>query len=336
VAAPFLGLDQLGQVRGAGDPLALFLKLGMSEILSAFERKTVFTGKIKERTITGGKSAAFQVSGRMVAGYHVPNTAIVGDENAPGDRNEQIINLDGLLISPASIYDLDEAMNYADVRSDITTELGRALAREKDARAARVIYAAAKVATSPLAKAVNADRIGQTRTLSAGYAAASANAKGDELITAISAMKVAMQKKDVPVDDLYCMVPFDEYDFLMDSTRAINTDFNGDDRNGSFASGRVLRVKGIPVFGSNHVTQAAYTNGTYDRNADYAQNLTKCRAIIFHKDAIGILNLRKMKLQMTNPSGDFNVQYQSTLMVASMAIGMAKLRPECAAVIEIP
>lgn len=309
----------------------------MSELLDSFDRACVFKGKIKERNIKGGKSAAFQVSGRADAGYHVPGQPILGATNSPGDRNEQIINLDGLLIADQVIYDLDELMNYVDVRQDVTHQLGQALAREWDRRAARVLYAAAKTATEPLSKAGNAGRIGQSQTLSAGYAAASNNSKGDELVSKISALKIAMQKKDVPTDNLLCVVGPDEYDFLLDSTRAINADFNGaSGENGSFAQGRVLRVKGIPVIMSNHVTQAAYTNTAYDKNTAYQQDLSKNKAIVFHRDAIGVLTLRSPGLQVTPQGGDFNIMYQASLMVARMAIGMGVLRAECAGVIELP
>jgi hypothetical protein len=331
-----VSLERLGQIKGAGAVDALFLKLGIAELLSAFDRTCVFKGKIKERNIKGGKSAAFPVSGKATGRYHVPGTPILGEGNSPGDRNEEIINLDGLMIADQVIYDLDEMMNYYDVRQDTTYQLGQALAREWDQRAARVLYAAAKRTTEPLAKAGNAGRIGSAQTLSAGYAAATANAKGDELAARIGAIKVAMKKKDVPTEDLVCVVPPDEYDFLLDSTRAINTDFNGEGSNGSFASGRVLRVKGIPIIESNHVTQAAYTNTAYDKNTAYQQDLSKCRGLIFHRDAIGVLTLRSPSLQVTPQGGDFNIMYQASLMVARMAIGMGVLRAECAGVIELP
>lgn len=248
-----------------------------------------------------------------------------------------IINLDGLLIADEVIYDLDNLMNFYETRQDVTNQLGLALSYEWDKRAARVLYAAAKTTTEPLAKTINANRTGHSATLSAGYAAATKNAKGDELIEKISSIKVEMKKADVPTENLACVVGPDEYDYLLDSTRAINTDFNsGGGENGSFAGGRILRVKGINVYESNHVQQAAYTNGTYDKNTAYQQNLTKNRAIIFHKDAIGCLTLKSPSLQVTPEGSSFNVMYQASLMVARMAIGMNVLRPECAGVIEIP
>tara|TARA_B100000700_G_scaffold287485_1_gene343186 strand:- start:887 stop:1894 length:1008 start_codon:yes stop_codon:yes gene_type:complete len=330
-------LDRLGQIKGTGAVDSLFLKLGIAELLSAFDRNCVFRGKIKERSIKGGKSAAFPVSGRSAAAYHVPGQPILGATNSPGDRNEAIINLDGLLIADEVIYDLDEMMNYYETRQDVTHQLGQALAYEWDKRAARVLYAAAKTTTEPLAKTINANRTGHSQELSAGYAAATKNAKGDELIEKISAIKVDMKKADVPTENLVAVVAPDEYDYLLDSTRAINADFNsGGGENGSFASGRILRVKGIPVYESNHVVQAAYTNGTYDKNTAYEQNLSKAKGFVFHKDAIGALTLKSPSLQITPAGSSFNVMYQASLMVARMSIGMNVLRAECAGVIEIP
>jgi hypothetical protein len=337
--------SRLGQIKGTGDNFALFLKLGMSEVLTAFDRKTVFTGRVKERSIRGGQSARFKVTGRRIAGYHTPGTPITNvptdgsnpnPSNAPSDRNEEIINLDGLLVAPDTVYDLDDLMEDVQYRQDMMHQLGEALAREKDARIARVLYAAAKRNTEPLNKASNSGRVGTARTLSSGYATASKQAKGDELASVIGDIKVAMQKKDVPVEDLVVVVPPDEYDFLNEGSKVINADFNQGAANGTYGGGTIARIKGLPVMWSNHVTQAAYTNTTFDRNAAYQQNLTKCRALIFHKDAIGVLTLRRPQLQMTSPGGDYNVVYQSQLFVARMAIGMGVLRAECAAVIEVP
>lgn len=332
-----INLGRIGQNRGAGDELALFLRLGISEMITAFDTECVFKNYVRTRNITGGRSAKFPVTGRAQSGYHVPGTNIAElDINVPSDMTEEEINLDALIIAPQKIYDLDEAMAYYEVRQDLTHQAGEALSEDWDRRAARIIFAAAGRNTPQLAKAINADRVGTSATLTAGYAAATKAAKGDELISRIGDIKVAMKKKRVPTKDLICAVPPDEYDFLLESTRAINADFAGRE-NGSIADGSPsLRIKGIRVIESIHVTQAAYTNVAGDRNAEYAQDLSKCRALIWHKDAIGVLTLKKPQLEMTDPNGDFFKQYQAHLMTAKMAIGMKSLRPECAARIVIP
>ena len=329
-------LSRLGQIQGSSaDNYALFLKLGISEVISAYDRKCIFKGMLKSRNITGGKSAAFPVAGKVLAAYHTPGTALQGTTNTPSDLNEEIINLDALMVADVSIYELDELMAYWQMRQEYTYQLGQALAVEYDKRAARVIFAAAARSTEPLAKASNAGRTGNTATLSGGYAAASNSAKGDELITAIFAMKAAMERKDVPGEELMLAVGPEEYYFLSQSSRAINADFNGGSGgNGTIANGQVMSIAGIPVIKSNHVTQAAYTNVTGDRNTAYAQNLSKCKALLFGKDCAGVLTLKEPKLQVT--SNDWNIEHQSTLMVASQSIGMGVLRAECAGSISIP
>ena len=329
-------LSRLGQIKGSSaDDYALFLKLGISEVISAYDRKCIFKGMLKSRNITGGKSAAFPVAGKVTAAYLTPGNALTGSTNAPSDLNEEIINLDGLMVADVSIFELDELMSYWQMRQEYTHQLGQALAVEFDKRAARIIFAAAARSTEPLAKASNAGRTGNTATLSSGYAAATNAAKGDELVTAIFNMKAAMERKDVPGEEMVCAVGPEEYYFLSQSSRAINADFNGaGGGNGTVANGKVFSIAGIPVIKSNHVTQAAYTNVTGDRNSAYAQNLTKCKALIFGKDCAGVLTLKEPKLQVT--SNDWNIEHQSTLMVASQSIGMGVLRAECAGSISIP
>jgi hypothetical protein len=332
---PNATLQRLGQIQGAGDDRALFLKLGIAEVIGAMETNCVFRGKLKERNIKGGKSAAFPIAGKMSARYHTPGEPILGQGNEPSDLNEVIINLDGLLISDTVVYELDELMSYWPVRQEYTKQLGLALAYEWDRRAARVIYAAAKGATEPLALAKNQPRTGTGLTLTAGYAAATAQAKGDELVQKIFDARVALEKKDVGINGMYGVFSPEEYFYISQSSRAINADFNGGSGgNGTIAEGRTMSVAGIPLYMSNHVTQASYTNVTGDKNTAYQQNLSKCVGMIFSRECAGVLTLKQPKLQLT--SSDFNIQYQGTLMLASMSIGMGVLRQEAAVVIEKP
>ena len=91
--------------------------------------------------------------------------------------------------------------------------------------------------------------------------------------------------------------------------RAINVDFNGNSgSNGTIASGETARIAGIPLYSSNHVVQPAYTLVAGDYNTDYAQDLSKCRGLIFHRDAVGVVSLLSPSLQLTGD--EFRVQYQ--------------------------
>ena len=335
-------LKRVGQIKGTGGSWAagatnqdgyraLFLKLGSAEVLSAFEEYCVFKGKTKERNIRGGKSMAFPITGKQEAAYHQPGTEITGGTNDPSALNERVLTLDSLMIADAAIAEVDELMAYWPARQEITRELGRALAYEYDKRVARIIYAAAANSTEPLNKSINTGRVGEQITLGTDYTTAGATrqAKGDALVNAIFDARIAMEKKDVPTDNLYAVFGPDDYYAITMSSRAINTDFNGGNgSNGTIADGRTLKVANIPIYSSNHVTQPSYSLVAGDCNAEYAQDLSDCKGLVFHKDCAGVLTLLSPALQVT--SGDWNVSHQSTLMVARQNIGMGVLRAECA------
>ena len=337
-------LSRIGQIKGAAaswgagaagldTDRAMMLKLGSAEILDAFMTATVFKGKTRERNIRGGKSVAFPITGKMTAAYHQPGTELTGTINDPSDINERVISLDALMVADAAIYNVDELMSYFDVRQIYTKELGRALAVEYDKRVARLIFAAASNATEPLDKTLNAGRTGQGITLGTDYTGGSATrqAKGDALVNAIFDARVGFEQKDVSIDDMYAVFTPEDYYLLTQSSRAINADFGG---SGTIADGRTLQVAGIPIFSSNHVTQSAYTLVAGDHNADYAQNLTKCKGLIFNKEAVGVVSLLSPSLQMTGE--EWRVVHQADLLVARQALGMGVLRAESACKVVIP
>jgi len=337
-------LSRLGQIKGTAatwqagatgldTDRALMLKLGSAEVLDAFERNCVFKGKTRERNIRGGKSVAFPITGKLLASYHQPGTVITGNGNDPSDLNERIINLDALMVADVAILEVDELMSYFDVRQIYTTELGRALAVEYDKRVARMIFAAASNATEPLNKSSNSGRTGQGITLGTDYTASGATrqAKGDALVNAIFDARVGFESKDVSITDMCAVFGPEDYYLITQSSRAINADFGG---SGTIADGRTLQVAGIPILMSNHVTQANYSLVAGDHNADYAQNLSKCKGLIFNKEAVGVVSLLSPQLQMTGE--EFRVQHQADLMVARQALGMGVLRAESACKIVIP
>lgn len=118
-----------------------FLKIFSGEVLTTFNRETIFKDLTMKRTISSGKSASFPITGRFSSRYHRPGDFITGQGNK-GMIGEKIITIDDLLIADASIYDLDEAKLHWDVRSIYSTELGRALARAYDQRLARTLLSA--------------------------------------------------------------------------------------------------------------------------------------------------------------------------------------------------
>ena len=57
-------VTQLGQVNGAGDTQALFLKLFTGEVYEAFRNATIAKGLVMNRTLKNGREAQFIHTGR--------------------------------------------------------------------------------------------------------------------------------------------------------------------------------------------------------------------------------------------------------------------------------
>ena len=119
----------IGRVNAAGSEDALFLKVFSGEVLTAFERSSVTQGADMVRSIASGKSASFPVMGRIAAAYHTPGTEIVGTDV---NHNEKVITINDLLVSSAFLSNIEEAKNHWSVRSAYSSEIGRALAFQKD------------------------------------------------------------------------------------------------------------------------------------------------------------------------------------------------------------
>ena len=59
-------VSRLGAQNQGADTRALFLKLFAGEVLTAFEEKNIAMGLHRVRTISGGKSASFPMTGKIV------------------------------------------------------------------------------------------------------------------------------------------------------------------------------------------------------------------------------------------------------------------------------
>ena len=430
---------------------ANFLKIFSGEVLTVFNRETIFKDLTQKRTISSGKSASFPITGRFSSRYHRPGDWITGQGNK-GMIGEKIITIDDLLIADASIYDLDEAKLHWDVRSIYSKELGRALSRAYDQRLVRTLLTATEsdgrvddwdnktyAVTSAPADVTVASISGNNITMSgqmANYAtfaagvnvygedsgaygvitttatnaspsvivinpigavgtgsnaafkvgerlfvlsklpggtsytgidlngAANRNARGDLIVENLYKACQALDEKDAPKDGRIVVLSPGAYYDVINSDRAINTDWNaGGGENGSFKSNRVLSVAGFTVKTSNNLGSASYGNsysGTAAQSAttrgerpnyingidgsdgtaaagtnDYWQDeqgntstLTNLFGLCFTKEAVGTVALKDLNMQMTG--SEYKAMTQSTMMVASYAVGHGILRPDCA------
>lgn len=334
--APNLTLSRAGVINNdAGDwtkDNALFLKVFSGEVLTAFKRKCIFKDFVQKRSISNGKSAQFPVTGRFDAQYHVPGTQLTGQGNMA--QNEVTIMIDDLLVAHASIADIDDAKNHYDIKSIYSTELGEALARQVDQRLARAVIQGARQATTDLTvnlpAGLSPDDPARTGTV---IDLAKAQPTPDELVAAVFSAAEALDKKDVTAEGRVLVCTPQAYYSLIQSSRAVNTDFNAPGSNGGYAGGQISRLAGFSIYASNNLVQGNITAPAGEAGQTWNSavvkstvDTSKTKMVAFQRGAVGMVNLKSLSMQMTG--NDFNAMYQSTMMVAKMAYGAGYLRPE--------
>ena len=320
-------VSRLGLVNNSGTGYdALFLKVFSGEVLTAFSENNIFNDSLHNvRTISSGKSAQFPVTGTATAAYHTVGTPLVGANQILA--NEKIISIDDLLIAQSFVANIDELKNHYDVRAIYAKELGKALAKTYDQNVAKVIANASRASTT-----LTGGSGGLVTTLASGNTA-SANVDGDEIAAAIYDIAQAFDERDIPQTDRFCVLPPAEYYKLAESaTRTVDVDFNPGG-NGSFASGKVQMIAGIPVMMSNNVPQSNVGSNPSGANNTYSGDDSKTIGLVFHKSAVGTVKLMDMTTEISG--SDYGIMYQGTLMVAKYALGHGILRPECAATIKL-
>ena len=309
-------VSRIGQVNGANDVNALFLKVWSGEVLATFQRENKMLGMTNVRTISSGKSAQFPVIGTTSASYHTPGNEIVGTSVK---HAEKTINIDDLLVSSAFIANIDEAKSHYDVRSTYTSEMGRALANTVDKNLLQLAVLSAQ------ASATITGGSGGTQITDAD-----ANTNATSLIASIFECAQALDEKDVPSEDRFCVVKPDIYYQIVQNDKILNRDF-GANGNGVYSDGTVIKVAGINIVKSNTAVTAyadnssavSGTNNTYNVDAQYVV------ATVFHKSAIGTVKLMDLGME-----SEYDLRRQGSLMVAKMALGHGILRPESATLIK--
>lgn len=300
-----------GQLNGTGLSDAQFLKIFSGEVMTAFEERNVMKGLHQERTISQGKSASFPTIWKANARYHVPGTPILGSNKIL--HGERVITIDDLLIADVALYDLDEAKNHYDIRSEYSKQLGAALAREYDQKTLRVAILAARTAGAVTGAP------GGTVLLHADYAT-----DGKKLAEGIFKCAQTFDEKDVPEEDRNVVVKPAQYYMLAQTTDLINKDWGGA---GVYAEGKILKVANITIVKSNNLPAGVVTAKDGEKNT-YDGDFSKTVAACFTRHALGTVKLRDLTVQKSG--ADFNIMYQSTLMVAKYAMGHGVLRSECA------
>lgn len=311
------------------DATALFLKVFSGEVLDTFDEFNVMEKLVMVRRIPFGKEAQFPVLGRAAAAGLLPdataNLTNIFLDAAYANRikqNERLISVDGPILAPVSLAEIDEIREHFDVRSMYAQELGRAVAEEYDRRALIMGFKGARAASNITAGGPDADKPGTALT-DADFESNGASA----VATLFQAMQT-LDEKHVPRMGRHAIITPQTYANLVQQTDLLNRDWNSR-ANGEFADGTVLKVAGFQL----HVSTRVNTLGNIAGNLlgavnDYTGDFSTSVALLLHESGVGALSSVDMQVE-----SEYKIEYQSHCMVAKKICGLNYLRPE--ALIEV-
>jgi hypothetical protein len=286
------GASRAGQKNLAGDVQQLFLRQNGGLLLEAWSEVNNFEGFFFSKTIQSGKSELFPIIGRKRdALEHDPGEQIAGGKV---EHNEVEITLDPILVDSVFVPEIDELMLHYDTQAAYMRQLAESTRRPTTA-APRPWITHANMATD---------------------AAQIENA----FYTAIQGMK----ENDISGANPVGWLRWAQWLLL---TRYTGIDAEVTTGSGNRAKATVGLVGGIQPKPTNHLPSTNIAGG----NPKYRGDFRKTVGLIANEMAVGTLNLRGMKLQVTQQPDRLGY-----LIIASKATGMGTLRPECARELATP
>mgnify|MGYP003112664846 FL=1 len=302
------------QSNAYADKYATALKLFSGEVFTAFNSASIFQGLVKSYTLRGGKSKQFLLTGTLSAGYMTPGQPILGDTSLKA--NEKTILMDDLLVSSQFVYDLDEVLSQYSTRSEISKQIGEALAKHYDTRIAKVLDIASRESS-----VVSGEPGGFEVSIGS-----SNQFKAQKIVDGLFEAAAVLDERNAPQEGRVCVLSPRQYLGLIAAvdTNILNRELGASQ--GDINSGKGLySIAGIKLYKSNNLPfMAAYNSAVTGENNDYADANATCCGLIFHREAAGVLTAIGPSIETT--SGDFHVQYQGDLIVGKLAMGVGSLR----------
>ncbi|WEU68278.1 major capsid protein [Escherichia phage vB_Ec_Tarrare] len=337
--ATMTGGQKLGTNQGKGatgtDALALFLKVFGGEVLTAFARTSVTTSRHMVRSISSGKSAQFPVIGRTQAAYLKPGENL-DDIRKDIKHTEKTINIDGLLTADVLIYDIEDAMNHYDVRSEYTSQLGESLAMAADGAVLAEIAALCNLASG---SNENIAGLGSASVIEFAEKKTEITDQvelGKKIIAGLTKARAALTKNYVPASDRVFFCDPDSYSAILAALmpNAANYAALIDPERGSIRNVMGFEVVEVPHLTAGGAgTKREGTDGQLHGFPATATDTAKVAVdtvvgVFMHRSAVGTVKLRDLALERAR-----RANYQADQIIAKYAMGHGGLRPEAAGAI---
>jgi hypothetical protein len=275
------------------------LKLYTGEVIKAFRERNIAMGLIKNREISGGKTAQFIVTGQADEAdiqTHVRGEEVVSSILA---NDEVTITVDTRFVHSHFLDTLDEKLAQYEVRGELAFQSGEVLATKID----KEIFAMLGndvPAMTPLPGQKPASTIVAT-----GYAAATtAEEKGNAIVEALFEGKAVLQSKNVTAEPSVIVAPQDYYN-VVQSTRGVNSDYTSG--NGGIDTGKVRQIAGFSLGWTNHLDKTSNT---------------KLIALMFTKDVAGVVKAMDIRSE-----ANYDFRRLGWQLTSFYALGMGPLNP---------
>lgn len=300
-----------GQAPGGTDDRELFLVKFGGLVLEAYTETNSYDAMNFQQTIVNGKSHSFPIIGRKRdATEHDPGAQVLGGSI---ESNEVVIEVDKLIYDAAFVDDLDAIMAHYDLYGPYARQLGESLAVTYDKRSAIMHIIASRETVEPY-----------TGGPLPSYAF-HADMKTDptQLETAFFAAVQHIRENDIGGGEPAGMLPWAQHLLLarwsgfqagIPASGAAPFDQSGR------RTGIPMPMAGITVKGTNHIPNTNITTG----NVKFRGDFTTTVGHVGNRMAVGSLNVRSLRVVVKDQPERFG-----TLLLASKANGLGKLRPEC-------
>lgn len=304
------------------DNRSLYLDLFGGEVITAFDNATVTLDKHTVKSLSGGaKSYRFPKTWKADAEYHTPGTELLGNDFTTG---ELTINVDDILVSHYAIADLDRILSHFDMRSIISAEMGRALAKVFDKNVFRqLILAARDAGSSPFP--------GGESIVDASLAATGGVYDGIDWIDAIRDANIRLFNKDVPEEmPRYLAVTTEVFDAIKYAKDAngqylvLNRDFQADSAGGISSRAETIKIDGVTVVKSRNIPSTDESAST-DVYSKYRGDYSNTVGVMWCPQAVATVKLMDISMETER-----DVRRLEDFMVSKMFVGHGTMRPEMA------
>lgn len=288
------------------------LTLYTGEVLKAFDVKNIAMDMVSTRTISGGKSAQWIVTGQASdtnVAAHTPGAEISTQTLA---NDEVTITVSTRYYYSHFVDELDEKLAQYEIRGELAKQAGEALATKIDKAVFQGMvdmfdednYTPRTGQSAPGVINVNTD----------WDAATGPQAKGDVLVEGYFEARSLFNGRDVTAEPMVVTTPQNYYN-LVQSTRGVNADFTSG--NGGIDTGNISLVAGLRTAWTNNLPATLQ----YDQDAGAGTGTAyELQALVFTKDVFGVVKA----MDITSES-NYIPERLGYLLTSYYALGMGGL-----------